>query len=263
MVNKGAPRKYNKLSIPEALKTAKQRLTALATRLKRYTKEVEARRINKMFSTEPAKVYSQWQGNNNRSDPPRAETEKYWKNIWEREASHNTDAQWLVDLRADHSNLPEQEPVTISMADIQERVSKMKSWTAPGPDMIHTYWLKKLTALHERLAAQMNQLLRDGTHPDWLTQGRTVLILKDPQKGPIPSNYRPITCLCTTWKALSGIIAAKMSKHVAQYMSGAQKGIGSNTRGAKHQLLVDRAVARDCKNRQTNLCTAWIDYKKA
>ena len=75
--NKGAPRKHNKLSIPEALETAKQRLAALATRLKRYTKEIEARRINKMFSTEPAKVYSQWQGKDSRSDSPRAEMEKY------------------------------------------------------------------------------------------------------------------------------------------------------------------------------------------
>ncbi|XP_049913321.1 melanoma receptor tyrosine-protein kinase-like [Epinephelus moara] len=31
---------------------------------------------------------------------------------------------------------------------------------------IHTYWLKKLTALHEHLAAQINQLLMDGTHPE-------------------------------------------------------------------------------------------------
>ena len=137
---KGIPRKYNKLSIPEALETAKQRLTALATRLKRYTGEAEARRINMIFSTKPSKVYSQWQGNNTRADPLRAETEQYWKSIWEKEASHNTRAQWLVDLRADHSNLPEQDPVTITMADIQERVSGMKSWTAPGPDMIHTYW---------------------------------------------------------------------------------------------------------------------------
>ncbi len=91
-MNKGAPRKHNKLSIPEALETAKQRLTALATQLRRYIEEAEARRINKMFSTEPAKVYSQWQRNNNQSDPPRAETEKYWKNIWEIEASHNTNA---------------------------------------------------------------------------------------------------------------------------------------------------------------------------
>uniref|UniRef100_A0A669EZW7 Reverse transcriptase domain-containing protein n=1 Tax=Oreochromis niloticus TaxID=8128 RepID=A0A669EZW7_ORENI len=256
-------KKYSKLSIPEALETAKQRLTALASRLRRYTREIEGRRINQLFSTEPAKVYSQWQGNNKRTAPPRLETEQYWKSIWENDATHNGNAQWLVDLRADHSDLPEQGPVTITVADIQERVSSMKSWTAPGPDMVHAYWLKKLTALHERLAAQMNQLLVNERHPEWLTEGRTVLIPKDPKKGPVPSNYRPITCLSTTWKLLSGIISAKMNRHMGQYMSGAQKGIGKNTRGAKHQLLVDRTVSRDCKTRLTNLCTAWIDYKKA
>ncbi|XP_051918902.1 uncharacterized protein LOC127599192 [Hippocampus zosterae] len=139
----------------------------------------------------------------------------------------------------------------------------MKNWTAPGPDMVHTYCLKKLTALHERLAAQMNQLLRDGTHPGWLTEGRTILIMKDPSKGAVPSNYRTIICLSTTWKLMSGIIAAKIIGHMDQYMSEAQKGIGRDTRGAKHQLLVDRTVAQDCRSRRTNLCTAWIDYKKA
>ena len=78
-----------------------------------------------------------------------------------------------------------------------------------------------------------------------------------------PSSYRPNTCLCTTWKFLLVIIVAKVNRHVAKYMSGAQKGIVSNTRGARHQLLVDRAVSQDCKTRQTNLCTAWIGYKKA
>ena len=85
----------------------------------------------------------------------------------------------------------------------------MKSWTAPGLE-IHTYWLKKLSALHEHPAAQMNQLLMDGMHPEWLTQGWTVVIMNDPQKGMIPSNCQPITWLRTTWKLLSGIIAAKI-----------------------------------------------------
>ncbi|KAI3353666.1 hypothetical protein L3Q82_004919 [Scortum barcoo] len=53
------------------------------------------------------------------------------------------------------------------------------------------------------------------------------------------------------------IIAAKVSSHIAEYVSGAQKGISKDTRDTKHQLLVDRAVARDCK---ANLCT---DYKEA
>lgn len=35
---------------------------------------------------------------------------------------------WLVDLRQDHINLPEQGPVTITVTDIQERVASIKNW---------------------------------------------------------------------------------------------------------------------------------------
>lgn len=48
----------------EALETAKERLTALASHLKRHTRETEARKINKLYFIEPSKVYSQWQRNN-------------------------------------------------------------------------------------------------------------------------------------------------------------------------------------------------------
>lgn len=92
-------------------------------------------------------------------DPPRAEVEEYWKGIWERKALQHPDAQWLVDLRAVHSNLPEQEPVS-------QWQTSTKEWR-PGPhlalDVIHIHWLKKLTALQKCLPAQ------------WLTQGRTVV----------------------------------------------------------------------------------------
>lgn len=69
-------------------------------------------------------------------------------------------------LRAGHSNL-EQFPVTITVADIQERVSGTKSWTVLGPD---TYWLKKLIACHKRLATQIKLLFMDETYPEWLAR---------------------------------------------------------------------------------------------
>ena len=69
----------------------------------------------------------------------------------------------------------------------------------------------------------MNQLLQSGTHAEWLTQGWTVLIMKDPQKGTIPPKYQPITCVSTTWKLLSGIRPAKVSRNMGQYMSWAQR----------------------------------------
>lgn len=74
-----------------------------------------------------------------RTTPPRLEMEQYWKSISEKEATHNGNAQWLVDLRVDHRNLREKGPVTITVAEIQERVSSMKSGTVLSPHMIHAY----------------------------------------------------------------------------------------------------------------------------
>ena len=229
------------------LETAKQRLVALSTRLTRYTKEANSKRINALFSKEPSKVYSQLQTgarSTANADPPKVETEQYWKSIWEKDATHNGDAQWLKDLKAQHCDIPEQMPVTVTAEDIRQRVDQMRSWAAPGPDMIHAFWLKKLTALHSRLATQMSQLIATGSHPEWLTTGRTVLIMKDPEKGTVPSNYRPITCLPTTWKLLSGVIARKVQDHTSSYIDSAQKEVGKDTRGSKYQLLIDRAVGR-------------------
>ena len=110
--------KYNKLSRAGSLETVKQRRTALVAHLKRYTRSVEAQRINRLVTTEPSKVYSQREDNKMRKDPPRGETKQYLKNIWEKEASHNTQAHWLMDLKEDHSHLPDQDPVKIIMADI-------------------------------------------------------------------------------------------------------------------------------------------------
>lgn len=48
--------------------------------------------------TRPMNVYAQWQGHNSREDPPRLETEQYWKSMWERKhttATLNGWSQWL------------------------------------------------------------------------------------------------------------------------------------------------------------------------
>ena len=49
---------YSKFFITKALETAKWRLTGLAARLMRYTRDFEARRINRMFTLKQSKVYS-------------------------------------------------------------------------------------------------------------------------------------------------------------------------------------------------------------
>jgi len=72
--------------------------------------------------------------------------------------------------------------------DIQERVSNIEpDCTRPWYDTHHTNctpW-----------TPQMKQLLIDGNHQN---PPRLVNTKSEPQKCSVPSNYRPITCLCTT-----------------------------------------------------------------
>ena len=82
--------RYKGLSTPEVLETTKQRLATLASTLRRYTKEAETKKLNAPFSKEVSKVYSQLQYKNTvRPEPPKAETERYWKTIWEDEKTQH------------------------------------------------------------------------------------------------------------------------------------------------------------------------------
>ena len=152
----------------------------------------------------------------------------------------------------------------ISYEKVQQVVSKMKNWKAPGPDQLHGYWLKKLTSLHKPLASLYQESLKNGC-PQWMTQGRTILLQKDASKGTGVENYRPITCLPTMWKLLSGILSNEIRRHLDsnRLIPMEQKGCMPNCRGTKDQLLTDKAIIKNCKRRKTNLHMVWIDYKKA
>jgi len=148
---------------------------------------------------------------------------------------------------------------------IKKQAKKVKNWTAPGKDEVHGYWLKHLTSLHTRMAWQLNQLLQTGSIEHWMTTGKTTLLMKSKEKGAVPSNYRPITCLPTTFKLMTAIIAEAIQDHLERngLIPEEQKGNRRKSRGTKDQLLIDKMILRNAKRRKTNLHVAWIDYKKA
>ena len=43
-----------------------------------------------------------------------------------------------------------------------------------------------------------------------MTNGRTILMQKDKEKGKAVSNYRLITCLSLVWKLLTGVIVEEV-----------------------------------------------------
>ena len=98
-----------------------------------------------------------------------------------------------------------------------------------------------------------------------MTTGKTTLLMKNREKSNIPSDYRPITCLLTTFKLMTGIIAESMLNHLKNngLIPGEQKGNRRKSRNTKDQLLIYKIIQRNAKRRKTNLHVAWVDYKKA
>ena len=98
-----------------------------------------------------------------------------------------------------------------------------------------------------------------------MTTGKTTLLMKNKEKGIIPNNYRPITCLSTTFKLMTAIIAESMLNHLENngLIPDEQKGNRRKSRGTKDQLLIDKMILRNANRRKTNLHVSWIDYKKA
>ena len=148
---------------------------------------------------------------------------------------------------------------------IKQQVKKILNWKSPGPDGVQGYWLKKLTALHEHIAKQMDNIISNAKNiPKWTTVGKTVLCQKDPSKGNAADNYRPISCLPLMWKLITGTIAENIYNFLAvnDKLPVEQKGCQKKSKGTKDQLLIDKMILCDCRKKHTYLGMAWIDYKK-
>ena len=67
------------------------------------------------------------------------------------------------------------------------------------------------------------------------------------------------------WKLLTGVIAEEMYNYLEQkkILPEEQKGCKRGSRGTKDQLLIDKTVLKDCKERHTNLSMTWIGCRKA
>ena len=97
----------------------------------------------------------------------------FWSNVWDNEKEHERNAEWLRELRAEKDNM-KQNDINITTEIIKEQVKNIPNWKSPGTDGVQGYWLKKLIALHERIAKQMDNISNAEDIPKWMTIGKTV-----------------------------------------------------------------------------------------
>ena len=72
-------------------------------------------------------------------------------------------------------------------------------------------------------------------------------------------------CPPMMWKLLTGVMGERLYHHLERngLLTYKRKGCRKGSRSTKDQLLVDKAILKNCRRRLTNLLMSWIDYKKA
>ena len=245
----------------------KQRIKAKTAKIKKYEERNNQYIQNRLFQTNQRLLFEKIEGVERANDiKPNADQSKaFWSDIWSKDAMHNSDASWIEEVKKHVEGVGKQSDMQVTLHSLQLQLRRVPKWKACGPDKVHGYWLKGFTKLHPLMAAQLNECISTGKTPTRMTRGRTCLILKDVKKGSDVTNFRPITCLPLMWKILTGIVSESLYHHLEseKLLPEEQKGCRKQSRGTKDQLMIDKMVMKNCRRRLTNLCVAWIDYKKA
>lgn len=135
------------------LDTLKQKLNALASRLRRYKLTTLRKTQNKTFYTNEKQFYrSLLTENSNRptqsQEAPTPEAlHDFWSNIWSKPVTHNN-SKWISDDQHALKNVPGMEFDGITIDTLISVIAKTHNWKATGSDKIHNYWYKKLTITH-------------------------------------------------------------------------------------------------------------------
>jgi hypothetical protein len=83
---------------------------------------------------------------------------------------------------------------------------------SPGNNQTQNYWLKAFPATHKYITKNFNAIIEEPEKAsEWLTTGITYLIPKSGDNKEV-RNYRPITCLTTMYKTITGIIAKRNAR---------------------------------------------------
>ena len=110
-------RKYNRVKrLNVVVEELKQRITAIAAKVRRYQGRVDSYRQNRLFENNQRQFYRELDQEEERCDdddqPVAEESKQFWGNIWNQSADHKKDAKLLRDLRSE-VNVKKQENINI------------------------------------------------------------------------------------------------------------------------------------------------------
>ncbi|MCP4117746.1 MAG: hypothetical protein GY737_20585 [Desulfobacteraceae bacterium] len=200
--------------------------------------------------------------------PGADDVHKYWSGVLGQVAERRESVEvhrWYKAMRLQCREVMERDGNPIDPKCFEAVVRKAKAWKSPGPDGICNFWWKVLPTAKRMLYSWIGRWCKGGVKtPRWFALGRTVLIHKGGEAKD-PACYRPIACLNTCYKLMTGSIAKILGEHVCEnnVLPESQRSLRKGTWGTVHALLIDRTVVLDARRMRKPLSMAWIDFKKA
>ena len=265
---------YNKYNIKNdndrsnTVEILKQKVKALAGRIKRYEESNNRKVQNKLFNENEHRLYRSLGNNSAAYDiklPSRNNVEEFWKSILSKPINYNKNAKWIEEIEVSSEKIITEDPQDITEEEVKYTLTKFKNWKTPGLDRIQNYYLKYLTSTHKYLAIVFTNIIGGREQlEEWFTTGQVILIPKN-ENTENAKNWRPIACLPSTYKLLTSILANLLYNHCQEnnIMAIEQRGCRRGVRGCKDHLMINKAILEDAHLSQKNLSMAWIDYQKA
>ena len=253
--------------IDELEQNITMKLQVKAQRLKRYSKRNDQFHQNRIFKNDAKQFYRQITARQSKvTNPPEQQAvELFWKDILENEKSYNIEANWIDVEETLYKEMKSPEWKKLEINEMTTVIKFSHNWKTPGADKVHNFWLKYLTSMHKQLLEAFNEILKEPHNmPRWMTEGTAYLLPKSTETRN-PKNYRPITCLPTTYKILTAILSNRIYNHLQenQILPEEQKGCRKGSRGCKDSLLISQMIVKHAKKIKNNLNITWIDYRKA
>ena len=222
---------------------------------------------NKMFQQDEGMFYQSIRSAEEKEGkvPPMTSFVDFWAGIWEDE-SVTPNRQWMEQIkRKITSKITSVEEFEIDKKILEKVIKKRKNWSAPGIDGIPNFWWKKLCGAWDALVKSIRRYVDNPEClPTWLTYGRTVLLPKTKNLNS-EKDYRPITCLNTSYKIFTGMLARYVKDHADRnnIWDKSQLGACEGVLGTIDQLLIDNCIMDEVRNYKRNLAVSFYDYQKA
>ena len=185
--------------------------------------------------------------------------------IWEKD-DRTPEMPWMESVSKQlRDKITSVKEFNITVETLLKKTKKRKNWTAPGIDGIQNFWWKKLKPARREVKRTFEQV-KDNNDliPAWWLSGRTALLPKTKDLTD-EKNYRPRTCLNTSYKLITGLAGKYMREHMMEnnIWDEGQLGAVVGVLGTVDQLNIDKSIMKEVKTYYQNLAVAFYDCKKA